>query len=160
MKVILLRDIPKVGHKFETVEVPNGYARGLLIRNGSAVYATTQEIKRMESKKLVFEREKAAQRELAEKALENIGKEELVFLSKTNEKGSLFAGIGKREIQKLLEEKLHINIPEENILLDTPIKEIGSHPIKIGYGEKEIELVVTVKKEGSENETEKGKTLK
>jgi len=51
MKIILLRDIKKLGKKFEVKEVSPGYARNLLIPNGYAILADKQSLKRLESQK-------------------------------------------------------------------------------------------------------------
>ena len=49
MKIILLKDVAKVGRKFDLKEVSDGYAANLLIPRGLAVVATNDAIKRMES---------------------------------------------------------------------------------------------------------------
>ena len=52
MKVILLRDIKKLGKKFEVKEVSPGYARNLLIPNGYAILADKQSLKRSEERRV------------------------------------------------------------------------------------------------------------
>jgi len=45
MKVILLRDVAKIGRKGEIVNVPDGYAQNQLIPKGQAKPATTENLK-------------------------------------------------------------------------------------------------------------------
>jgi ribosomal protein L9 len=47
MKVILLRDVAKIGKRFAIVDVPDGYALNKLIPSKDAEPATTNNIKRI-----------------------------------------------------------------------------------------------------------------
>jgi large subunit ribosomal protein L9 len=136
MKVILLKDVKGLGRKLDEKEVANGYAENFLIPKGLARYASAQATREVESlKKQKIESESA---ELAkiEEQLEKLG--EVTISAKANEQGHLFAKIGKAEIARAT------GLPEEIIILDEPIKEVGTHLalIKVGEKEKKINLVV------------------
>ena len=47
MKVILLKDVPKLGKRYETKEVNAGHALNLLIPQGLVIVATPDAIKRV-----------------------------------------------------------------------------------------------------------------
>ena len=49
MKVILLKDVAKIGRRFEIKEVPDGYALNKLIPKNMAQFATPENIKRIET---------------------------------------------------------------------------------------------------------------
>ena len=51
MKVILLRDVAKIGRRFEIVEVPDGYALNKLIPKKDAEAATPANVKRIQQNK-------------------------------------------------------------------------------------------------------------
>jgi len=51
MKVILLKDVPKIGKRWEVKTVATGYARNYLLPRGLAKIATTPALKDLEIKK-------------------------------------------------------------------------------------------------------------
>jgi LSU ribosomal protein L9P len=51
MKVVLMQDVPKLGTKFQVVEVSDGYARNYLIPRGLAQPATPALLKEVEKRR-------------------------------------------------------------------------------------------------------------
>jgi len=143
MKVILKKDVPKLGIKYEVKEVSAGYARNFLFSRGLAEQATDKIIKSVEIKRKQATQEKEISQDILEKNLGEINGIRLTIQEKANEKGHLFAGVHKEEVVKILKEQKHIEIPAELIGLEHPIKEIGEH--KIPVKDKEFVLEITAK---------------
>jgi len=147
MKVVLLKDVPKVGKKFDIKDVASGYALNLLIPKGLAEVATDSSVKKVELLK-------ASQREVEKKAedmlvknLEAVKNHKITLHSKANEKGHLFASIHKDEIVKALKEKFGVEFSDSSVAYDSPIKEIGEHTVEIKIGDKSAKVKVEVKAE-------------
>jgi len=148
MKVILLQDIPKIGRKYEVKDVADGYARNFLIPREMALYATPQEVKRIEAMKTKYEKERKEKEEMLQESLTQLEGKVLTIKAKANEKGHLFAGIGKEEISAFLKEEIKTYIPAEYIKLPRPIKEIGEYKITISVGDKKkTQFTLRVEKE-------------
>ena len=98
MKIILLKDVKKIGKKYEIKEVADGYALNSLIPSDIAVPATSSYIKLIEAKK----KQSALMREDFKKAYEyavnKLPEGKLHVGGKVNEKGHLFAGIHPEQI--------------------------------------------------------------
>ena len=132
MKVILLKDVPKVGQKNDVKEVKDGFALNMLIPKKLAIEATKSSIKNLEQ---IKERSLESQKIVLGNLEKNISEIKNIEIKvKANEKGHLFAGVGKEEISK------HSGIPLQNIILEHPIKELGEHQIEIVVGEKTYKI--------------------
>lgn len=145
MKVILLKSVPKIGKKYEILNVAEGFAMNALFPRGLAEIATPKAISRLSEHKAAEEAERTVREELLVKSLADISANPLEIEVKANEKGHLFAGLHKEELAEVLKNQTRFDISPEYIELDKPIKEVGEHTVSIKIGKKEAELHVNIK---------------
>ncbi len=145
MKIILLKDIAKVGKKYETKDISDGYAINLLIPKGLAVPATSEMLKKISLERSVIDGEKKIHDELLHKNMLALDGITVSMVEKANEKGHLFAGVHVIEIVKAILNQTRIQIPSELIVLDKPIKEIGIHEIMLNSNGKIIKFNLDIK---------------
>ncbi len=144
MRVIILKDTPKVGKKDEVKEVPDGHALNFLIPRGIAERATPQALKNLEERKDKIRVEKEIDEKLLQKNFDELKKVTLTLTEKANDKGSLFSGITKDRIKDELESKERVNLDKDMIVLPHPIKEVGSHKIEVSYKSKKASFILVV----------------
>lgn len=144
MKLILTHDVVKVGRKFDLVEVADGYAQNFLIPTGKAMAATIEAKTRVEKMK----KEEASRRVLSDallaKELKAVSGVSLSFVRRANEKGHLFAAIHQVDIAAELKKQTHLEIGADHILLEKPIKEVGSYTVQISVADKKADVAVEV----------------
>ena len=130
MKIILKKDHDKLGKTGEVVNVKDGFAMNYLIPNGVAMKATASnmnvldEIKKNQAKKL--EKEIAEAQKLAGE-LSGI---ELEIKAKAADDIKLFGSVTSGTISEALIHK-GFTIDKRNILLEEPIKELGTRSVEI-----------------------------
>jgi len=144
MKVILLKDVAKVGLKNEVKDVAAGYAQNFLINRGLAEAATPQKIKLAQAKSA----ERAEKQEADKKALEDgIAKlkgEGLVIRAVANEKEHLFEAINAEAIAAHLRDVIGATVEASQVIIDTPIKELGEHKVHMQVGDAQIEIPLKI----------------
>ena len=144
MKIILLKDVPKVEKKYDTKNVADEYALNLLIPKGLGQPATPEMIRKVEKTKSKDLADKQIQNELLLKNLEVIKSTKLSFKEKANDKGHLFAGVTKEAIAKELAKVTKFNLDPESVKLDKPLKEVGEHKVLIEVLNKKAEFTVDI----------------
>jgi len=144
MKIILKQDVPKIGKKFETKNVSDGYALNFLIPKGLAEVATTVSIKKAGEALKALEALKKVHEDLILKNLKNIDGVTINISDKANEKGHLFAGIHKDQIIAELKKETRLEVLPEFIDLEKPIKEVGEHSVKVTIQGKTATFKVVV----------------
>ena len=138
MKVILLKDIPKVGKKHDIKDVPDGYGMNFLVARCLANIATPQRIAEIEKiKKELNSKREVDETELLE-GLKRITGVEIVIKGRTSDKGHLFSAIHKKDILLKLKDDFGILLKEKNLLCGDSIKEVGEHKIGVFVGGKKI----------------------
>ena len=145
MKVILLKSVPKVGNKYDVVDVASGFATNSLFPRGLAEVATPKGLVRLAEIKKADEGDRAVREELLLKTLADVSKTMVEIGVKANEKGHLFAGLHKDELSAALKTQANFDISPEYIELKKPIKEIGEHKVAIKIGDKFGELHLNIK---------------
>lgn len=144
MKVILLRDVSKLGRKYDTKDVSSGYALNLLIPQGSAIAATPDAVKRIDVMKKRAEGERKVQEELMLKNLSELEGVTLRISGKANEKGHLFAGIHREQLSAELAKQTNLQIDPSAIEVEHPIKELGEHQIYVSAGGKKVSFKLVI----------------
>lgn len=146
MRVIFLKDVPRVGKKYDIKDMPDGYAMNFLLPRKMVELATPKAIKELELKKKTIEIEREVQTDLLMKNLEEIKGKTLLMKVKADEKGHLFKGIHSKEIVEEMHKQHHAEISEEFIILEKPIKEVGEHEIQIEIQNKKSSFKLVVEK--------------
>jgi len=146
MKVILIKDVPKIGKRFDVKEVSDGHAINLLIPRGLAIAATPDAVKRIQSEKGTIEAEKKVHEELLSQNLKNLGNVILTITGKANDKGHLFAGLHADAIAAELQKQTRLQIDPSFIVMDGPLKSIGEHIVEVKAAGKSAKFKVIVQK--------------
>ena len=145
MKVIFLKDVPKVGRKYEVKNMADGYALNLLIPKGLAIAATADALKRIELIKSRDEGERRVHEELLLKNMKELDGVTITMTERANEKGHLFAGVHKAEIIPAIEAQTRLQIAPEFLVLDKPIKETGEHKVEVKIKDKSVKFTLVIK---------------
>ena len=131
MKVILLKDVKKLGKKDAIVNVSDGYAANYLFPNHLAVPVTerSKEIlnKQQEDARIAEENAKKSAQELAKK-LENI---EVVFSAKVGKDGKMFGSISLKQVEEEMLAQHNIQIDRRKILDKEALNSLGIYRLKI-----------------------------
>jgi large subunit ribosomal protein L9 len=129
MKVVLLKDVEKLGREGEIKEVAEGYARNFLIPQNFVKPATDQAIQEVELRK--EKKTKSDQMELAEiqKIAEQLDGREL-FIKVKEKDGTLFGSVNEKTIAKTFADE-GLKIDPKNVKLEEPIKDVGDYDVKL-----------------------------
>lgn len=126
MKVIFVKNVPKVGKIGEIKDMPDGYVRNFLLPKGFAIIATPQAISKLEQSRNEIKVDKEVQLSLFKKNLEAINDSEIIITAVSNEKGHLFQAIHAKDIITAIKKQCKVVLDEEYIKLKEPLKQIGT----------------------------------
>lgn len=134
MKVILLRDVAKIGRRFEIKEVPAGHATNFLIPRKLAEPATPEALRKhsveLKKKSIMTERHDTGFKSVLDSLKDTI----IEFAVPANEQGHLFKGVHEADIARHLTEHGKA-VTATDVVLPHPLKEIGEHVITLKSGE-------------------------
>jgi large subunit ribosomal protein L9 len=147
MKVILLKDVPKVGRKFEVKDVSDGYGINFLIPRGLAEKATPQALVALKQQIDSATSAEKIQQELLHKNFDSLKQSEIKIKRPANEEGHLFAGVKAEDIKTAVETQLGVVLPKDFIELEHPLKTTGEHSIKVKSGEHKANIKIIIERE-------------
>jgi large subunit ribosomal protein L9 len=135
MEVILRTDVPKLGKAGDIVKVKDGFARNYLLPKGLAIPANQKTIKALENQRKIILAKAERERKKAQSLAEKLTGLTLTFYRKVIEGERIYGSISAQDIVKALEEK-GLNLERRFVLLDEPIKQLGTYeiPIRLGPG--------------------------
>jgi large subunit ribosomal protein L9 len=131
MKIILQREVDKLGVPGDLVEVADGYARNFLVPRGMAIPATKGAVRHAESLGRAHGERVAKARKEAEAVAERIGASPLKVKVKAGEGGRLFGSVTAADLAEELERQTGEKVDRRMIHLDEPIRSVGVHEVTI-----------------------------
>ncbi len=132
MKIIYLKN--SGGHKRGDIkEVAEGYFRNLLLPQGIAVIATTENINKIKNELVKKNQESVGNLNELKKLSESLNGRKIEIIAKANEAGKLYASISGDEVLKHLA-NLGVKVSGVKVVFQSPIKEPGHYQAKLDFG--------------------------
>lgn len=133
MKVILLKDVPKLGRKDDVKDVPQGHALNFLIPRKLAIAATPQQLLTIERRKKEALQHKAIADELVKETFRSVAGKVVPLAEKANEQGHLFSKVTVDHVVLAVKQATGATIDAHWVVLANPIKTIGEHVVTLAH---------------------------
>jgi large subunit ribosomal protein L9 len=154
MKVLLLKDVYKLGRAGDVKKVADGYGRNFLLPQAMAVLATAGALKQSEKIRTEATKKRAVLNNEMGSVAEVISGLALGFASKAGETGKLYGSITAQDVSTAIKAKTGVEIKRQQIDLQ-PIRNLGEHKALIRLTMDLIpEIKVVVYREGEKNPVE------
>jgi large subunit ribosomal protein L9 len=148
MKVLLIKDVYKLGRAGDVKKVADGYGRNFLVPQGLAVLATPGAMKTAERiRSKATERRTVLNDEMGVVA-DALKKVQIAFGARAGETGKLYGSITSQEVVEAILKKSGITVKRQQLDMQ-PLRTLGEHTIRIRLTMDLIpEIKVTVYREG------------
>jgi large subunit ribosomal protein L9 len=148
MKVLLLKDVYKLGRAGDIKKVAAGYGRNFLLPQGLAVLATPGALKQVEK----IRAEADSQRDLLNQELAGVAEKltgiYLTFPARASETGKLYGSVTTQMITDELTSKVGVEIHRRQIDAQ-PLRTLGEHKVQVRLTVDLVpEVTVIVYREG------------
>ena len=146
MKVILLKDIAKIGKRGEVKEVADGYAINVLIKKQMVLQATPNELMKWKQKADSETFKKQIQTNAFVKLIDAIRHEKVVITGKkADTKGQLFAAIHEDDIVDAIFAVTKLSVDPKQVIITGHIKSLGVHIVELKQGVQKEKITIEVK---------------
>jgi large subunit ribosomal protein L9 len=130
MKVLLLKDVYKLGHAGDVKKVADGYARNFLIPQRLATLATVAAVKQAENLRSNAAIARAKANEELSGVAEKLNALTLTFAVKAGETGKLYGSVTPAQIAEEIRRVSGLEVDRRNVG-HQPLREIGEFKIPV-----------------------------
>ncbi len=134
MHVLLLKDVPGVGHAGEIKHVAGGYALNYLFPRHLAIAASEGAQKQAKSLQESAQRKHDRKVNEAKDTAARLTGQEVVFTARAGEGDRLYGSITSQDVAEKLQAATGIEIDRRFVELEHPIKTLGEHNVSIKFG--------------------------
>lgn len=131
VEVILKEKIEGLGAEADVVKVRRGYARNFLVPQGRAYEATKSNLRHVAHLKEVRAKREAQELADAENTAAKLKKLRLSITLSLGQGGKAFGSVTTSDIAALIAEKSRLSIDRHQLLLEAPIKTLGTFEIPV-----------------------------
>jgi len=152
MKVLLVKDVYKLGRAGDIKKVADGFGRNFLIPQGFAVLATEGAMKQVQKIKAQAEIRRASQNNELSGLAEQIKAVTLTFAAKAGDTGKLYGSITTQDIATALSEQVRFEVKRQQVDIQ-PIRVLGEFTAHIRLTMDLVpEIKIIVHREGESAE--------
>jgi large subunit ribosomal protein L9 len=143
MRIILQKEVEKLGQPGDIVQVADGYARNFLIPRGLAAPATKGTVGNAERLRKGSEERERRAKEDAEALGARLSKTPIRISAQAGEDGRLFGSITGHHVAEEIGRQLEAPVDHRRVRLEDPIRSLGVHQVRI-HLHPEVDAHVTV----------------
>jgi len=143
MKVILAKDVEKLGAKGDVVSVADGYARNYLVPKGMAMLASKGALRQAEQMRRAREEADRKAKEEAAGKVARLASTPVYISARAGEEGRLFGSVTNGDVARAVQVQLEEDIDKRNVLLEEPIRSLGTFSVEVKLHE-EVNALVSV----------------
>ncbi len=143
MKVVLRADVDGLGRKGDICEVAAGYARNYLVPKGLALKSSPGAERQAKAMRRSAALRRAADRADAEEIAVRLAPAVLTLSARAAESGHLYGSVLPADIVAAVEAQVGAVVDSKAVVLDAPIREIGSHTVLFRL-HADVEVPVTL----------------
>jgi large subunit ribosomal protein L9 len=156
MEVILLDDVLGLGEAGDVVRVKDGYGRNYLIPQGLAQLASRDGLNRIESIRRAGEERRMKRVSEVKDKVAAVDGRTIAVPMKVGGETRIFGAVTSLLLSEKIKEQFDLDIDRRYILLEEPIKYLGTYEVKLKAGtEEESTLTVEVLDESTQAAGEK-----
>ncbi|MBW7906864.1 MAG: 50S ribosomal protein L9 [Phycisphaerae bacterium] len=141
MRLLLLKDVRKLGHLGDVVEVKAGYARNYLLPQRLATEPSEENIKAIEGARVAAASERARKLKEFEALAAQLADVSITIEAAANPEGTLYGSVGAKEIAAALQAQ-GFAVRADQVMLDHPIRTLDNRMVKLEFTD---ELTAQVK---------------
>jgi len=142
-----MKDVKGVGRAHDVVEAADGHALNYLIPKKFAIAATATATVQAELRRKQMADRSSLDTALLAQNIASLADARIVLTAKANEKGHLYDAVGESDIRAAAKEQAHIDLPEDAIKLEKPLKELGTFDIPVSAGDVFGKFSITIEAE-------------
>jgi large subunit ribosomal protein L9 len=132
MELILLKNVDKVGDKYEVLTVKNGFGRNYLIPKGLAMIANDSNRRALASMLNAQEKREAKMVGEFQEMANKLNESTITLTAKAGTSGRLFGSIGTAQVASAMREQLGIDVERKKIVMED-IKDLGSYTATVNF---------------------------
>jgi large subunit ribosomal protein L9 len=152
MKVLLLKDVYKLGRAGEVRKVADGYGRNFLLPQKLAVLATPGALKQVERIRSQAEIRRTEQNTELKTLADQINGITVVFAAKAGETGKLYGSITTQDVATAIQEKTRFEVKKQQVDMQ-PIRTLGEFTAHVRLTMDLVpEVKIVVHREGEATE--------
>lgn len=154
MKVLLIKDVYKLGRAGDVKKVADGYGRNFLLMQGLAVLATPGALKQAERIRAEAQVRRAQLNSELKDLADHINGITLTFAAKAGETGKLYGSITTQDVAAAIQEQSRYEVKRQQIDMQ-PIREVGEFKAHVRLTMDLVpQIKILVHREGESAEAE------